>query len=437
MIIDFTIENFRSIKTAQTFSLHVEVVGQHLLQHVVYPALDKIGVLRSAGIYGANASGKSNLLLAFLALRFIATESGDLKEGDPIPCYEPYRLAAANKNAPVKFEIEFFNHDQVRYLYSVVFDREQIIEEILDYYPSRQKANLFTRTATDTWETISFGGRYKGGVKRIPFFRNNSYLSKAGENAGASDIIRSVYKYMKRNLVHLQAEQDIYHTSLFGDKDLIAKTARFLARIDTGIADIQTRVNEKKVDLGFFEKFPKEVREMLEKKVREEYLFAHRSETDELELFEQELESSGTQKLFNLIPLLIGAFAGGNVLIVDELDRSFHPHIAEMIIKLFNDPAVNTNHAQLIFSTHNTSLMTPEKLRRDQIWFSEKTQGATVLYSLDHFDKSKVKSNSPFADWYNAGRFDAIPTLDYLSIADLLRSNPAGNAVPDKSEAMS
>jgi AAA15 family ATPase/GTPase len=425
MIIDFTIQNFRSIRTEQTLSLHVENAGLHLAQHVAYPAGDKIGVLCSAGIYGANASGKSNILTAFEALGFIACHSGDLKDGNEIPCYEPYRLSRATKELPVKFEIEFFNTDNIRYFYSVSFTQDEIVEEILDYYPTRKKANLFTRTATDTWETISFGGRYKGGTKRIPFFKNNSYLSKVGENAGASDLIRSVYKYFNNNLGVLSLNQKLFHPDFFSNGKMVAETAKFLSYVDTGISDIKTRTKEGKISAARLEKIPEEMRKLYEAMDTEEFLFSHSSEDGLAELFEEKMESAGTQKLFNMIPLLMKAFAAGRVVILDEIDHSLHPHIAEMVIKLFNDPEINTNQAQLIFSTHNTSLMSPDNLRRDQIWFAQKNEGATSFYSLDQYDKSKVKTNSPFPAWYNDGRFGAVPSIDYLSIGNLLRPKQA------------
>ena len=111
------------------------------------------------------------------------------------------------------------------------------------------------------------------------------------------------------------------------------------------------------------------------------------------------------------------------MLVVDELDNSMHPFIAELIIRLFNDPEVNCGHAQLIFSTHNISLMSPEHFRRDQIWLTEKVKGATRLFSLEDFDKNKVKPQSPFGRWYAEGRFGAVPKIDYQGIAALLKKS--------------
>jgi AAA15 family ATPase/GTPase len=105
-----------------------------------------------------------------------------------------------------------------------------------------------------------------------------------------------------------------------------------------------------------------------------------------------------------------------------------HPLIAEMIIKLFNDPEVNPKGAQLIFSTHNVTLMSNELLRRDQIWFAEKENGASTYFSLADFDKNIVKPKSPFNRWYLEGRFDAIPRIDYRSIVSILKSLRDSNA---------
>ena len=285
MIIDFTIENFRSFKAAQTFSLHVEQPGHHLAQHVAWPAGDKIGVLRTAGVYGANASGKSNLLLAFKALRYVACESGSLKEDEAIPYYEPYRLTDSNQVAPVKFEIEFFAANQVRYLYAVEFTKDKIQRETLDFYPTRQKANLFTRNESDTWETLPFGGRYTGGIKRIPFFANNSYLAKAGENAGAAPVIRTAYKYLRQALFLLPSDEELFHAKLLADKSLLNQVARLLSKVDIGITDMQTRNNEKQLNTTILAPLPKEIRELIEKHAKAEFLFGHQTEDGNLTFF--------------------------------------------------------------------------------------------------------------------------------------------------------
>ncbi|MGV8891717.1 MAG: AAA family ATPase [Burkholderiaceae bacterium] len=425
MIVDFTIENFRSIKTEQIFSMYVQNPKKHLSSNVAFPADDKVGVVRSAGIYGANASGKSNFLLAFRALRYIACSSGNLKDGQKIPCYEPFLLSQETENAPIRFEIEFVNTDKRRYRYAVSFNQYEIIDEVLDFFPSRAKANLFKRLEGNTWENISFGGLYKGGTRRIPFFKNNSYLSKAGNNAGASKMIRSVYDYLWNNLGQQIAFEDAFGP-LYKDEKILELASKFLCNVDTGIHAVEVKENNTPLPDLFSNQVPEKIKNLILERSKKAYFFSHKMENGNVAQFKHEEESEGTQRLFSMLPFLISTFKNGSVFIVDEIDSSFHPHIAELIIKLFNDAEINVNNAQLIFSTHSISLMSSKDMRRDQIWFVEKKEGKSGLYCLDDFDKDTVKSDSPFGTWYNDGRFGALPSIDYEAIAEILKS---GNSI--------
>lgn len=419
MIVDLTVSNFRSIKEQQTFSLFAERSHKHLSSNIAFPGDGKIGVLRSAGIYGPNASGKSNLLVAFQALRHLVVGTGDLKDGDAIRCYEPYRLNSSCVGSPITFEIEFFAHKANRFFYRVMFDEFRIIEESLDYYPSRQKANLFSRKDGDTWEDIYFGNHYKGGRKRYAFFDNNSYLSKAGNSADSPEMIRDIFNFFRRDLFHLSANHEVGMLEWKDDERIVGSVADILSKVDSGISGLF--FEDKEVNgLNFPKNIPEDLRKKIIADESKQPVFLHKNESGGLEEFQENLESSGTKKLFNILPLLIDAFRSGGVLILDELDNSFHPHIAEMIIKLFNSPDVNKRNAQLIFSTHNVNLMSPELLRRDQIWLTEKNNGRTEFFSLDEFDSSLVKASSPFYKWYGEGRFGAVPSIDFGAVSSIL-----------------
>jgi AAA15 family ATPase/GTPase len=420
MIVDFTIENFRSIKSEQVFSLYVENPKRHLADNVVFPADDKVGVLRSAAIYGANASGKSNFLRAFSALRYIACNSGDLKEGQKIRCYEPYLLSAETADAPVRFSLEFINHDKKRYRYSVSFNEYEILDESLEIYPSRSKAVLFKREPQNSWNDIYFGGLYKGKSRKVPFFKNNSYLSKAGNSAGSSEVMRSVYGYIWNNFMFNGAMEDIFGP-LYEDPTVLDFASKFLCNVDTGISEIEQKDSDPLPTGLIPENFPKHLKERILARTKKDYLFTHKMDNGSNKQFKRSDESLGTQKLFTMLPFLLEAFRNGAVLIIDEIDSSFHPHVAELIIKLFNDPETNINNAQLIFSTHSLSLMSSNEMRRDQIWFVEKRNGRSELYSLGEYDKNILKSTSPFADWYDSGRFGALPSVNYGAISNLLK----------------
>jgi len=429
MIIDFTISNFRSIRDTQTFSMFAENPGNHLLDNIAYPAGDKIGVLKSAGIYGANASGKSNILLAFEALQYLIIASGDFKEGETIKCYEPYRLSSKTKTDPVRFEVEFCTPAGMRYIYKIGFTRQRIVEEQLSFYPSAKSALIFDRTEQDTWKTIKFGGLFTGGRKQLPFFDNNAYLSKAGDSADTPELIRNVYNYFRNDVLRLGLNEEVRFDHWVENKALFSKVSALLGFVDTGVAGVV--VKEKEVDpesLTFPDSMPQRMRERVLRSMKRGFMFVHGTDEKDTELFEMGMESRGTQKLFRLAPLIVETLESGGVLIVDELDNSMHPFMAELILRLFNDPEVNKGRAQLIFSTHNINLMDPEQFRRDQIWLTEKNQGATRLFSLDDFDKKKVKPTSPFNRWYAEGRFGAIPKIDYQGIVKQLRAAGGSHA---------
>lgn len=420
MFVYLAIENFRSLKEKAIFNLSASGSSKHLGSHVFKSDSMSVGTLMSAGVYGANASGKSNVLMAFEAIKFIATESGDLKEGKRIACYEPYALSSANVNLPVKFEAEFYSAEGNRFTYEVKFIKDRILFESLDFYPSRVKANLFTRDENDTWETIKFGGHYKGGVKKIPFFPNNSYLAKAGNNAASPDIIKEAYNFFRKQLRHIGLNEKIRISSFGEREEVVSNSAKVLCMVDTGVSGISVREIESEIPIKIDEEIPQEIKDMIEEDYKYRYLFSHQMEDGGTVSFPMSRESEGTQKLFEMIPLIRTAFEERKVVIIDELDNSLHPHIADLIVKLFNDSTVNKLGSQLIFSTHNMQLMTPEKMRRDQIWFCEKKNGASSLYSLDDFDKKKIKTTTPYASWYDEGRFGGVPDINYFKIASFL-----------------
>lgn len=415
MIIDFSFKNFRSFRDESMLSMYAEHPKNNLLDNIAYPLDSDVGVLRTAVIYGANASGKSNVLTALKALLFIISESHSFKESQKLGCYEPFLLEESNQNEPVTMELEFAIPNDYRYLYKISFNATTILSESLDFYPSRSKANIFERKDHDTWETISFGGHYKGGSKRIPFFKNSSYLSKAGNSAAAPKMIRKVYKYFEHFFI-LGSEFDMPIGNIYAHDSILSLTGDMLAKVDVGISSISKEENDLSTIGTFPADMPKHIREDFLSRNKYNFYFHHKNNKGKDVKFEISEESDGTRKLFSMLPAITSSLKLGNILVMDELENSFHPHIAEMIVNLFNDPETNVNNAQLIFTTHNVELMSPRLFRRDQIWFTSKKDGASRLYSLDEFDKSTVTSSSPYGDWYADGRFGAIPTLKYQEI---------------------
>lgn len=351
---------------------------------------DGLGVLKTAGIYGANASGKTNMLLAFQALQRLICDSGDFKDGDKITLYQPYLLCETTKIAPTKFEVEFYCEGQ-RFRYQLEFNNERILFEKLDFFPKSRAANLFMRTIED----IKFGEHYKGGRKKIAYFNNNAYLSKAGNTADAPQAVKDIFNKFRNNMGVMLDSVSATPYELTNQNSMRSIINTALDKVDLGIESFDIENNKKEI-------------------------FYHSSANGQKVKFNKDMESMGTIKFFQFMPLVAYALEHGTIFLVDELESSLHPHIAELIIKLFNDPQVNKNNAQLIFTTHNLSLMSSQTMRKDQIYLTEKSvEGGTELSNLEDFD-SVLKDSSPFAKWYDEGRLGAIPAINYREIADAI-----------------
>ncbi len=419
MIVDFTIKNFRSFKSEQLISFHAEKKPKHHSGNIAYIEKD-LGVLKTCAIYGSNAAGKTNILLAFEALISLMTKSGELKDGDPIKSYEPYLLSESTKSAPTRFEIEFYV-DKVRYSYHIEYTKYEILYEKLDYYPGPRAANIFTRTSPENWKEMKFGEHYKGGRKQIAFFANNSYLSKAGNTADAPEMVRKIYNHFRKNIHTALIHHRVGVFDWEEDSRTVDIVNTFLKKIDLGIEKFSIEQDEKLDDLKLPKDMPDDFKERLTKELSKVESFYHPDEKGNLVKFDIEKESRGTVRLFKILPFFIQILRDGAVFLIDEIESSFHPHIAELIVKLFNDPTVNKRNAQLIFTTHDLTLMGSGTMRKDQIYLTEKKlEHGTVLHCLDNYE-STLKDSSPFSKWYDEGRLGAIPKINYKDISEALK----------------
>ena len=180
--------------------------------------------------------------------------------------------------------------------------------------------------------------------------------------------------------------------------------------------------------ISFPKDMPRVLREQFKDRISKRYYFTHATSKGTLGDIELEEESDGTQRLFHLLPNIVSTLVRGGVYIIDEIECGMHPFMAEAIVKLFNDSSISHGQAQLIFTTHNSNLLSPALMRRDQIWFAEKVDGCSRFYSLDDFDKKTVTPSSPFAKWYLEGRFGAVPAIDYAGLVDAIKAIQAREA---------
>jgi len=433
MIIDFSVENFKSIKEEQTFSMAAVNLRNEHPEHVF--SYDKnISLVKTAAIYGANASGKSNLLEALLALRNFIVDSTDLKLDARILYYRPYKLDKNYSRRSSNFEIEFIGNDKIRYKYNISFNEKEVEKEKLVFYPRTQEALLFERKIG---ENITFGSQLKGRKKDIEnqLLPNNLFLSKAANSN--HEQLGNIYKYFLYNLNFntgfILAREPCQSTTMQlarqDNPEFKNKLIDFLIACDTGILSVGIRKNDRDNEFSYMlndiidniSKSEEHTGDDIKSKLWKPFsfkpvtyhtLFEDKKETGEAE-FELYEESDGTLKMYALAGKLIPVLENGLTLIVDELDTSLHPHLSEYLIELFNSPEKNPNNAQLVFTTHDTSLLNSKLFRRDQVWFAKRNSyGATEFISLDEFDKDEVRKNVPFEKWYLSGRFGAIPKIN-------------------------
>lgn len=429
MIIDFSIENFRSIKNKATFTLKADV-GKNKSDNTFGVELSdksELRLLKTAVVYGANASGKSNFIKAFFALKYLVTHSMDFKINEGIAAYEPFELDIENLRQPTVFEL-FFILNKTKYKYKIAFNARMILSESLDYYSTGQPANLFKRkytSGTDDIIKVSLGRQLtpKRNI-RTHILHNQLYLSGFGSEAHPH--LTQVYKYFSElqiwnvsdefDLMQLSREVSGYLAD--PDKAKLRESLSKLIRVaDTKIESIYAKeLREDEFS------FPAEISETVKSRFIQQNklkVFAtHRrydkgKAIDTVDFDFNKKESNGTKVLLALGGVALRVIEQGGVVIFDELDNSLHPKLCKFLIRLFNNPVSNPHHAQLIFATHEVTLLDKEVFRKDQIWFTEKDKrGETELYRANTV--AGLRDDTNFELWYRTGKFGANPKIKAL-----------------------
>ena len=389
MIISLTIENFRSIRDVQTLNLSAENLSDvHQGNFVLADARGKIAVLLSAGIWGPNASGKSNVLLALRELVELVSTSHGYELDQPIKAFHPFLLDDGCSRNPVFLELEFIGRDGLRYIYTIEFTARAIVHETLLFYPGAKPAKLFERFQDD----ITFGAKLSG-LRQIPYRENQSYLSVAAQHQQSSEQMKDVYRFIRDDIHIVAPGYGLVNNELLNTASYRQSLASLLSCADTGIT--QVGFDETRLPVFYHENSPRG--------------------------FGLDDESAGTRRLYEIAPMLIYGLSRPGAWIVDELDCQLHPRMAELIVTLFHDRRANKANAQMVFTTHNTSLMSSDLFRRDQVWLTQKkNDGATELVCLDEY--GEVRGDTNFERWYRQGRFEAVPEVRYNELLALLNS---------------
>jgi AAA15 family ATPase/GTPase len=420
MILQFKIKNYRSYKDEITFTMEADSSKQKL-QNVCELTLgneDTIKALKTSIIYGANASGKTNLIKALYQLTFFILYKPKVEER--INFYEPFLFEQTCKDAPSEFELTFIGPHELKYIYSIKITAFAVLEEKLDYYPSNRITNLFTRESYNPEKRIQVGTLGDSlNKKEITVFSNQLLLSKFGDdepNELLSEVFLHFTKYSVINATNPK-HKDFIHASLnkelYENSALRAKVSKLINAADTKIEGIDlvfsNELNTNNRDDSARIKDPYIIYGLHE-------LYNESQKTNQLQRLDFKDESHGTKTLYILGGKVLSTIEKGGVLIVDELDTSLHPFLTKMIVMIFQSEKINKKNAQLIFTTHDVSLLDRELIRKDQIWFTEKDEkGVTDMYSLQDFEG--LREDTPFEKWYLAGKFGGIPNI--ISIESL------------------
>jgi uncharacterized protein len=423
MLVEFTIENFRSIKNRTTFSMQTAPYLRKLKDSNTL-LTKPVNLLKSAVVFGPNGSGKTNLFKAIENIRIILLnyERNPMKHLNTLP-FEPFKMVNSFENSFTLFEITLLLNGNL-FKYIIMYNAELIFKEAL--YKIEEKADLtiFERFYDTQSEKYNYNLSDFVEDLQSKTRKNSSYLSVLADNNNQLAI--NIILWFLKDVVFIDADSNVknYEELLdkLDDKELKKKLITFLKIADFNIVDIELRRRK--------EKFPKKYIKLLElldvsNSEEDDYIeitdlftvykkYNNGQEDGYSYLHVESDESRGTKKMILISLILLDALENGKTIFIDEFDNAFHIEISQLLLKLFNSKFYNLN-SQFILNTHDLSLMDGEVLRVDQIWFVEKDrENSSEFYSLYDFNETNNRSRSDmsFAKDYIRGKFGAVPIIN-------------------------
>ncbi len=426
MLIEFSVKNFMSFKDWTTLSM---VAGKgneskETERNVTRAAQgSKYDLKKSAVIFGANASGKTNLYRAHIFFKWFVVLSATTEK--PIISHVPFKLDSSTFSQPTEFEIVFLL-EGIKYVYGFSVTETHVLNEYLFNYPKKQPRKVFSReylpeeneykfkkgegweSSESEWESIKKATKPHVLMLSIANFLNEKigvalleYLGSKQKSIGNDPVLSSEMEYTKQRALK--------------DPDFKAWAIELLRHADVGIHDFEVKEEEKDPEPSPME--PGRVKQ--EKKTT--ILFYHNQKSEKGETlrisFEQLEESHGTQKLFALAAPIYYVLEQGSLLIADELDTRMHPLMTRWLLDLFHNPKTNPKGAQIIFTAHDDGLLDSKLFRRDQILFTEKgSDGVSELFALS--DLKGVRKAEDIRKGYRVGRYGAVPFLEPMGDED-------------------
>ncbi len=433
MIVNFSIQNFGSIKDKQTLSFEADK-STHLEDHYIIKANGGLRLLKLALIYGANASGKTTILKAIEFLRDLVLEPAE-KKTDNLE-FSPFLFDSETPKQNSIISIEFIQN-KVRYFYEVELNKNAISREELNFF-NPSKANVFKRT-TDVdkqFSKITFGSTIKKdktiekNLEANTLWNNTVLGGFLKTNVDIKELKETVdwFKNYLRPLIYTKTQLEGFVTSKI-DKGEVSKidVVNILKKADFHISDIVIQEEEKDLPDGFIDFFkrrlkdsPNEVKKLEEKgKVTSVNIEFEHTVNQVSYSLPIEMESQGTRRFYGFAGLLSMLIKNSVAFPIDELETSLHP---ELYIHFLLSFLINSKNSQIIATTHNREILNNKDIfRNDTIWFTDKSETcATELYSLSDFDSSVVRDTSNIFNAYKTGKLGGVPNLGdyYIDISN-------------------
>ncbi len=411
MLVEFTVENFKSIRDEARLNLVAGRGNEQRDTHLVKPELSgnvrNEPLVRSIAIYGPNAAGKSNLVNALGAMKYIVTRSTEHLAELPVT---PFRLDPNNENEATMLEVLCIA-EGVRYQYGFRATRHQIIDEWLFAWPRGRLQVLFERTE-NAWD---FGPNLTGDKKVWQRATRPDALYLSTAVSLNSEQLRPIYNWFKKRLKVTDTQGWINSYSMSWCRDQRKREiVDFLNVADFGIADIHVVEKEfqpRQLQTDMDPDLSPYLEDMMAGKKFPELRLSHNTGNSSPSELQLEDESDGTQRIFALAGPWLDSLKNGNVIVFDELHASLHPALVRYLVDQFHDPRLNARGAQLVFTTHDTSILNQAVFRRDQIWFCERNEKQeTRLFPLAEFSPRKGLENLERS--YLSGRYGALPFFE-------------------------
>lgn len=403
MILNLEFKNYRSFKGSCSFTTEPtsSKAKANNLCEVETKAEGSKKALKISLIFGANASGKTNLIKFLYGFRRWVLNM-DNRVGEDIVLYQPFRFDRETANVPIEFSLEFIAQ-KIRYKYEVSFTKMQIESESLISYPNGKQTQLYERTLLPDdkeSDTIKLGASL-AAYKPFNVFKNQLLLSKFLKDTPCKPITNAA-KYLADMVISNGFHED---TILGEDKEMLRwlyshpdnkkMLVEFLAFADTGVADFQLEKRSGNVEVTSLHGLYKDGEGI--------------GKTD-LPFRE---ESFGTRALFIIGCHILQALQSGSPFFIDEMDSGLHSYVTQLIVDIFRNERINKKNAQLIFTTHDVNLLDQNTIRKDQVWFTEKDEyGVSEIFTLSDFDD--VREDTLFAKWYLNNKFGGVPSLQSL-----------------------